>query len=526
MAMIKKSFKSLLFFLLAGFGPGLSPARPQVAGGRLALLASEITITPNPSGIAPLTALATFRTSLNCGVQVEVLGEVEVAKAFENDGTDHAIPILGLYPDRSNTVVLTLFTHHGTPEKHLLSIRTDPLPSVFPQIEVVTADPARMEPGMNLSTLTVRLGAITANYPFIFDRNGAVRWYLDLSAYKALVPPFRNFSNGDFLGAVGPSVYEFDRLGRLVDQIPFSGYNFHHDALELPNGHIVACVDKAGTTIVNSRGEIPSAGDFIIEIDRETRSIVNSWDMRQILDVDRNEWINNNGDWFHMNGLEYSAADDCLIVSGRHQGIVKVTRDNRLKWILAPHQGWGNAGFNGSGSPTAPFLLTAVGADGQPYDAQVEDGYAGAGDFDWNYGQHNPRLLSSRNLLFFDNGDFRYFLSGDFPKFSRCAEFQVDEEAMTVRQIWQYGKERGPETFSRIISAVDALPQTQNRLFCPGIVQPFGTIADNYAKVIEVTYPDNTVVFEATLHFKNLLTPANTTLGDNVYRSYRISIYP
>jgi arylsulfate sulfotransferase len=110
-----------------------------------------------------------------------------------------------------------------------------------------------------------------------------------------------------------------------------------------------------------------------------------------------------------------------------------------------------------------------------------------------------------------------------FPRFSRCVEFHVDEEAMTVQQIWQYGRERGPETYSRIISAVDSLPLTLNRLFCPGIVQ---TANGSYAKVVEVSYPDKALVFEATLHFKNLLAPPNTTLADNIYRSYRISIYP
>jgi arylsulfate sulfotransferase len=527
MAMKIRQWKSIrpihfLFLLTLALFLGIGPAQSQSAGAQLSLLTSDITVTPNPYGNAPLTALATFQTSLNCSVQVRVMGEVEVTKIFENDGTDHAVPILGLYPDRLNTVLLTLFTHHGTPESHLLSIKTGPLPDVLPDIEINAAGPGPMEPGMNLSTVTVRLGQLTGMYPIMFDRNGDIRWYLDLTSLHGLVPPFERINDGNFLGGIGDSIYEYDPLGRLVDQIRLPGYNFHHDIRELPNGHVVACVDRAGTMIVNSHGLIPSTGDAIIEIDRTTKSVVNSWDMRQLLDVSRNEQINSTGDWLHMNGLWYSASDNCLIVSGRHQGLFKVTWDNKLKWILAPHQGWGNAGFDGSGPPTAPYLLTAVDAEGNPYNGQVEDGFAGADDFDWNYGQHNPHILPNGNLLFFDNGDFRYFLSV-FPEFSRCAEFHVDETAMTVQQVWQYGKERGAETFSRIISAVDLLPLTQNRLFCPGIVQ---TASGSYAKVIEVSYPDQEVIFEATLHFKNLLAPPNTAIADNVYRSFRISIYP
>lgn len=520
--MIRKFLKYVLFMVPAVLWLGSGPVSPQMRAPRLTLLASAMTVTPNPSGIAPLTALATFQTRLNCSVQVKVMGDVEVTKIFADDGKDHAIPILGLYPDRMNTVLLTLFTHHGTPENYLLSIKTEPLPSVFPDIEVDTVMPNRLEPGMNLSTLTVKLVQGTAMYPLMTDRNGDVRWYLDLSARKGLLAAFRRILDGNFIGGIGDSVYEYTSLGWLVDQITLPGYNFHHDLIELPNGHLVACVDKKGTTIVNSHGVIPSTGDFIIEIDRTTKSIVNSWDLRQILDVDRNEQINSNGDWFHMNGLCYSPTDHCLIVSGRHQGIVKVTWDNKLRWILAPHQGWENAGFDGSGPPTAPYLLTAVSAGGTPFSDPIQDGYAGADDFDWDYGQHNPRLLPNGNILFFDNGDFRYF-ANSFPQFSRCAEFTVDERAMTIQQIWEYGKERGPETFSRIISAVDSLPQTQNRLFCPGIVQ---TDNGDYAKIVEVTYPEKEVVFEATFHFKNLLAPPNTIVADNIYRSYRLSIYP
>ena len=529
---MKSKFLKILFFIIPlAVWLGSVPAGSNAPGAGRQLLTSGITVTLNPTGIAPLSAQATFQTSLNCSVLVEIMDEGEAgqsaypalaSKIFENDGTDHAIPILGLYPGRMNSVALTLFTHHGRPESHLLSIETDPLPSFFPDIEVSAADPGRMEPGMNLSTLNIRTRQGSQMYPIISDHNGIVRWYLDLSAHKGLLAPFRRIGNGNFLGSIGDWIYEYDPLGRLVYEINLPGYNFHHDIIELPNGNLVACVDKSGTTNVNSRGLIPSTGDFIIEINPAAKSIVTTWDLREILDVDRNEQINSNGDWFHMNGLWYSPDDHCLIVSGRHQGIAKVTWENELKWILAPRQGWGNAGYDGSGPPTSPYLLTAVAAGGTPYATEIQDGYAGADDFDWNFGQHFPLVLPNGNLLLFDNGDFRYFISG-FPQFSRCVEFRIDEATMTVEQVWEYGKERGQETYSRIISAVGHLPQTANRLFCPGIIQ---TAEGTSAKIIEVAYPGKDVVFEATLRFKNLLAAPGLPVADNIYRSYRISIYP
>ena len=71
---------------------------------------------------------------------------------------------------------------------------------------------------------------------------------------------------------------------------------------------------------------------------------------------------------------------------------------------------------------------------------------------------------------------------------------------------------------------MDLLPSTGNRLIMPGIV--FG--ADPLALVTEVTYPGKQVVFEARIHFKNLLSSGDRSWGnlDLVYRSERLPIYP
>jgi arylsulfate sulfotransferase len=506
-------------WLLASSTPaGLTTA---AASAGPALLNSGISVVVNPTGLAPLTALADFTTTVKCSVQVRVLGEIEVTQYIVDATTAHSVPILGLYPDRVNTVILTLYTHHGTPEPHTVSIPTGPLPGFFPDIVIDAATPGLMEPGMNLCAFGIGGAGETAGYPLIFDARGDVRWYLDLSKYRGSTLPFERISDGNFVFGNGPSLYEYDILGRLVRQITIPGYNFHHDIKELPNGNFVACVDEPDTYIVNSYGLIKSQSDHMVELDRGSGAIVTQWDLREVLDVDRNEQINSSGDWFHMNSMWYSAADDCFIICGRVQGFVKVTRDNRLKWILSAHAGWGRSGYDGSGPEMAPFLLTAVDSAGAPYDQPVQDGFAAAGGFDWAWAPHAPEILPDGNFFIFDNGIGRGF-SYRSPYFSRGVEYAVDEGRMTVRQVWEYGQERGQEMYSTIISNVDRLPLTGNRLIAPGIVEDGPS---SYAKVVEVTYPDKAVVFEATLHFKNL-SWTGEGVADNVYRSHRVSLYP
>jgi arylsulfate sulfotransferase len=207
--------------------------------------------------------------------------------------------------------------------------------------------------------------------------------------------------------------------------------------------------------------------------------------------------------------------------------VIKVTRDNRLKWILAGRTGWGPAGWDGTGPDPTPYLLTAVDANGSPFGPVIQSGLAADPAFDWTWGQHCPSLLPNGNLFCFDNG-FRRWFQGLGGLYSRGVEFAIDEKALAVRQIWQYGQDRGVDLYSTIISSADRLPVTQNRLISPGIVQiPPGSLAICYSKMIEVTYPAGQVVFEATSHFKNLMSQTAGNGGfDLTFRSHRIpSLY-
>ena len=517
---------SALILFPALTSPASAPApRAQAAS---TYLATPVTVTLNPYGLAPLAALAEFTTQFPCNVMVKVQGDIPVTKDFQDNSTSHAIPIVGLYPGQINSVLLTLYRHHGNPEVQTLLIQTAPLPDWFPSISIDTENLAFMEPGFNVCDFAHTTGGGVIVDPYIFDAEGQVRAYFDFSSMPGQAFPFERLADGNFVFGWGPSIYEMDIMGKIQRQLSFPGYGFHHDIRELPDGNLIACVNKAGTQIINSTGVVNSQEDRMIEINRATGAIVNEWDMRAILDVSRNEVINNTGDWFHMNGVWYSAADDCFIISGRHQGVIKVTRDNKLKWILAGHDGWGNSGWDGTGPSPTPYLLTAVDANGNPEPDIVQAGEAPAPDFDWTWGQHCPSLLPNGNLLCFDNG-FRRWFQGSSGYYSRGAEFAINEKVMTAGLVWQFGQDRGENMYSTIISSCDRLPATGNRLISPGIVQiPPGSLDLCYSQMIEVTYPGNQVVFQATSTFKNLLSGTAANGGfDLTYRSHRIpSLYP
>lgn len=499
------------------------------------LLNGTYTTTLNPSGKAPLTAAVSFSTTENTTVEMTVLGSIPVSNEFDAVSSSHNLDILGLYPNTNNRLALKISTSNQYALDTIDLPKTDSIPSIFPTVEIVSATPSLMEDGMNLNNLSITDGTNFQPYPMIYDRNGDIRWYLDLANnYPAagFVSPFKPIDGGLLLAEVGDKIIEFDMMGReeTVVTLP-SVYHSHHDVSKLPNGNYAVAVSKTGSQMMYKGVLRSTVEDIFIEVS-PTGALVEEWDLKEILDVDRLNIVNFDNsdpaqsiDWFHQNALYYSESDDSFILSGRNQGVVKVGRNNELKWILSPHKGWGNSGADGNGYSLDSLLLTAVNASGTAYDTSIQNGNTSDPGFDWPWGQHAPMILPNGNIAMFDNGVNRFYTdvpgSDNGPNYSKYVEYEIDESSMKVKQVHAYGESRGAEAYSLIISDVDYLPNTGNVLFCPGVSDGFTT-----SRIIELTRPGMSPVFEGKLTFKNeLSTGGGFGKFDITYRAERIKLY-
>ncbi|MGN8225474.1 aryl-sulfate sulfotransferase [Gracilimonas sp. BCB1] len=485
------------------------------------LLVEKPSIQLNPGGRSPLSAEIRFETRQPTSASIEILGDIPIEESVSNRFSDYKIPILGLYPDTENRIVLTVENSNQHVVKDTLTICTEALPDFLPTPEINVLKESKMEPGMHFNEVHIGNAGTFNSYPLIFDNNGDIRWYMDFSEHDRITWPIQFNGDGTFFAVFGVTIIEFDMLGNEQNRLVLEGNNMHHEIIKLPNDNYVIAVSRVGTTMIKNEEEITSVEDYIIEVD-ESGQIVNEWDMAEILDVNRTTLTDGGEDWFHMNSIWYSEDDNTLIISGRNQGVVKVDWDNNLKWILAPHKGWGKAGRYEKTTETTPFLLTAVDDTGTPYSDAIQQGTEESVAFSWAWGQHAPLVLPNGNLFIFDNGFNRNF--GNAPNYSLGTEYEIDEEHMTVKQVWSYGSSRGEELYSSIISDVDYLPNTQNRLFMPGVVRTGDP--NSYSKIVEVTYPNKEVVFESTLHFKNQLVNGQGWGNlDITYRAERIPLY-
>lgn len=476
----------------------------------------------NPNGISPLTAMLVITSKDSCITTFKVLGKSPIEQSFSKSSGIFGIPVVGLYPGIDNNVVVTLKFNYKE-VKDTIKIRTSNIPNFFPSIEIDKIDRGKMESGLHGCDIHYADYGKFRSIPMIFDDQGIVRWYLDLSFVGQMVSPFQRLKNGNILMVDRFNIYEFDMLGRALSKTQINkNYGMHHDVVELPNGDLLICVGKRDAYLNIEGEQVLSDSDFIIHFDRKNSKIAREWDMAKHLDVRRND-LNflRKGDWLHMNGLAYNAMDSTIIMSGKNQGLVKITWDDELKWILASKKGWNKSGRNNDGKSLTPFLLTALDSNGNTYSNDVQQGNKSAPDFDFPWGQHAPKILPNGNLIVFDNGASRN--TDNENNYSRAAEYKINENQKTVEQVWQYGKERGDKFYSIIISDVDYLPQTKNILVTSGYIMPEN---DYSAKIVEVDYQTGKEVFEATLYYKTINGNKTGAWGqsDILYRSERMQL--
>lgn len=473
----------------------------------------------NPTNIAPLTALLKFTTNQEVSIQLKITGlngaESDVIRDFSNLNTNFELPVIGLYAAHNNQVELTFFDANSSKlGEEIIEIQTTDLIPELPQITIDKLATSDVTPGWNLVNYFGHTGAIFPQRPFMYDEFGDIRWYLDFSNQPTFSNLFfdnglNRLKNGNFIfgNANNGFLYEVSLLGQIINSWNLNGLQFHHTVIEKKDGNLLATV---------SNPSIATVEDLVIEINRNTKSVVRRWDLNQSLNNKRTIWDSDitdiEKDWFHANSLYHTPNDNTIIVSGRTQGVVKLTESNEVVWILAPHKDWGTSG---NGKELTQFLLQPLDANGIPIeDIQVLNGDNNHTDFEWPWYQHSAITLPNGNLLLFDNGENRNYSSTE--KYSRAVEYKIDELNKTIQQVWDYGKERGASTYSRIVSKVGYHETTDNILFTPGAILFEGK---NYGKTIEVDRQSNQVVFEATL------TPPMANFNITFHNTQRVLLF-
>lgn len=477
----------------------------------------------NPNGYVPLAAQLNFSASSSGRTFIRVRGkhgrQTYVEHTFDDNGQQHTIPIIGLYANYTNAVDIRVVSAGGdTLAKSTIAIQTPALSAdvALPtSIVVAPFNEADVAPGLLLVSSYSAYLTGKPFTPYLLDAYGELRWVLDYRTHPQLntlnyEDGISRLRNGNFFfgNSANSTIYEVDLFGNVINNWPLSGYTFHHEVIEKPNGNFLLTVNKVG----NSTEE-----DFVVEVDRKNKSLLTVWDLKESLQISRysltSDGVQPANDWFHGNAVLHDSTDNTIVVSGRTQGVVKLDYNNRVKWILAAHKGWS---VNGRGEDLTQFLLKPLDASGNPISSTaVSEGTAITSDFEWNWYQHNPSYMQNGDLLMFDNGSRREFDATPRTMYSRAVSYKIDPVNKTVQQTWAYGKERGAETFSNIVSSAQFLPQSNHIVFGPGFQVP--NVNGQGGKAVEIDYGTKRVVSEISISSAN---------GWGFHRVKKISAYP
>ncbi len=348
-------------------------------------------------------------------------------------------------------------------------------------------------------------GALQWNNPprnAILDTKGEIRWYMKAdkiydpeSIYKAgIMMGFHQNADGALSWGYGQNYAKYDLLGRKIfnRRLPINYADFSHAMMPAENDHYFLRVASADLRRADDT-RVHTVRDVVIEVN-SSGEVVDEWRLFDILDPNRNIVLKSidqgavclnvdlsqsgktlsaaqlakleaqqafgditgtgaGRNWAHVNSVDHDPVDDSIIISSRHQSaVVKIGRDKQVKWILAAPNGW-RAGLKEK-------VLTPVDKDGKPLACRIGKCEGG---FDWTWTQHTAWKIdemSKGDVIYvsvFDNGDGRAFVQPENQneKYSRAVVYKIDQKAMTVQQVWEYGKDRGHEIYSPITSSVE-----------------------------------------------------------------------
>jgi arylsulfate sulfotransferase len=240
----------------------------------------------DPYLMNPLSALVMFEVIKPADIEVTIVGDCYFSTFTYIKtvlGTHVEIPILGLYAGRENRIIIRILYTDGSYETNELTVTTEPLPTDFQILTLVSSVPERMEPGV-----TLFIACFEQTYTALVDANAQVRGFLS-NKRMAHGTNIILLENGNLL-ATGDeykqipyhmtSLWEFNWLGKIFKEyiIPHA---VHHGIQEKPNGNILAVSNNKNMFQSGTRE------DVMIIIDRATGAVIREYDFRYILDETR-----------------------------------------------------------------------------------------------------------------------------------------------------------------------------------------------------------------------------------------------
>jgi len=385
----------------------------------------------------------------------------------EIEATEHDVLVLGMHAETDYELQAVSVTAGGEElRSEGLSFTTGSIPFESAVFDLLVQDAGRMQPGWTLINLVVGdpfPPAVVA----MLDSGGEMVWYHTFGAVEGFsglqaswvdeghiliggnVPPEKRPRLVDLAGDI---LWE----GPLQPELPAQDGCLHHIFEQLPNGHFLGMMYDFDDGFLK---------DVVFELDPDLNTVW-EWHVEDHIPEAAEQAL-------HGNMAQLDLEQDVAYFNSRNlSAMFKLDRaSGELLWELGEDRD-----FEMLGDHADPWFLRA----------------------------HAPEFLADGNLLIHDNG------SSTRRPYSRIMEYEVDQQALTLRPVWQYPPLDGDDLwFSSVWGDADRLANG-NTLFATGSVFD----DDDTGRVVEVT-PSGEVVWEVVFTAEDG-DPAGTYMVERV----------
>ena len=458
----------------------------------------------------------------------------------EAPGSEVSLLLAGMRADTAYSIEIELLDADCAPVERLadLTVTTGSLPVDLPSMSATASEPERMAPGFtlfNLIDLRTDFGALDID-------DGEIVWYhredhpigdtrmledgsilFEFNDTAARRIDLEGNVLDEWAGSIITGRFVLDAHGRQVvgdSPVVVDVDAMHHEHMVLPDGmHATLTTElrvldgfsepQCGEDPATFDGTYHLIGDIAVVFDPESGEVLNEFNLFDYFDPKSDpaafnlcglafdfvfpNWLyrgvdNAARDWTHANAIEVDEANNALLVSVRHLDSIIA-----LRW-------------KDDAEGTAGDLLWHSGPLG---DLELLTG-------DWHLHQHAPEIQPDGSLLVYDNGNNRDGRgSAEAPLYSRAVIYEIDVDAETISQRWEYRSKRDDELiFAGFVGDADRL-SNGNILITNGGIN--GTLdGELSAQIVEVV-PSPTSGGDVVFSFE-----VNGGPGWIVYRSERV----
>ncbi len=411
-------------------------------------------VEADPFGTDTLSCYVRFATTDPVTVSYEVAGrkksdDAPKVAAFSRTprggdalATEHEFKVIGLIPNRKNTVTLTCTAQDGTSRTSTFTVKTPALKGEEEERLTVTAGESNTPLADGLFTI---LGNDSSklDFMYLYDNAGQIRGEVPIIGYRShrLLFP----GDGSTIMSVSTTkMAQISAIGQVVNVWSTGDYELHHDYAFDDDGNLLVLASHVGSeadldidsaAVKKDKGERVNVEDLIIKIDVTTGDVSLVLDLGDIFpDLKANAKVAQDGDldWIHINTIQWLGGGTVLLSSRETSTVIKLTDiygTPAVDWLMGSPDFWAGSGFEDK-------LLQAQ------------------GDFSLNAGQHSVTYLPSSDtamtgcyqVLLYDNN---FGAAESYPKF--------DWGQLGAAVVTDYSK--GTHSFGRVFT-VDETART------------------------------------------------------------------